>query len=70
VQADLAVSRSPLDPSNAAGKPWTNFASNSAVFGVRPASSRLRDHAFSPKASSNTIIILTRDAVAGGQVHA
>jgi hypothetical protein len=62
--------RTDLDPSHPKGKPWTSFASNSVVFGVNPDEPARIKLAFGQKGTSNTIIALTRYAVAGGKVHA
>jgi hypothetical protein len=52
------------------GRPWTSYASNSAVFGVRPEALARVPQLFGEKGSSNTITLMTRYAVASGNIHA
>jgi hypothetical protein len=60
----------PLDLSHPGNKPWTSYAVNSAVFGVWPKDPARFPNVFGLKGSSQTIIVMERFAVAGGDVHA
>jgi hypothetical protein len=61
---------SSVDPSNELGKPWTSFASNAAVFGVSPEEPALLGRTWEGRDAHSVIILLSRFAVAGGNVHA
>jgi hypothetical protein len=66
----VRIYSSPSDPSFPEGKPWTSFASNSAVFAVKPQTLYNYDDFCEKKGSSNIIILMERFAVASGHVHA